>query len=80
MNQSIRNIPKCIVVKYDELVENPSNMTNLLAEKLGLVWGDKTEHIIGSVSQRKRSGRDCNVLKRLNKEIREQVNYYSNIS
>lgn len=79
INKSINNISGCIIVKYDDLIQDPTATATSLAEMLGLSWGDKTEQILGTVRRTKKK-RNYDILNHLVHEIRDQVEYYSSIS
>jgi hypothetical protein len=79
VNESLKNIPGCIRIRYDDLIEDPKAITKLLTERLNLAWGDKTDHILSTVS-RTRKYRNYKILNKLEPEIREQVEYYSSMS
>lgn len=76
MNQKLEDIPDCLIIRYDDLIEKPMRMTEILADRLNLVFGEKTAEIARSVLPTRKS-RDMEVLSGLNCEIREKVEDYS---
>jgi len=79
INQHVKDIPECIIIRYDELIKNPRQTAITLAESLNLSFGEKTEEILKTVKFIIKD-RDLEILKKLNPEVRHQVEYYSSIS
>jgi hypothetical protein len=76
VNQSIYDIPGCVTVKYDDLVEDPGQTISVLANQLGLTRGDKTNELLGTV-HRTIKDRNDDILTELKPDVRAEVEYYS---
>ena len=79
VNQPLDKISGYIKVRYDDLISDPIAVTKQLSKKLSLNYGEKTLHLISTVS-RTNKDRDYNILNKLDSEVRKQVEYYSELS
>lgn len=79
VNQPLADIPDYIAVKYSKLVDNPEKIIKTLAERLGMLFGEKTTQLISIVSL-KRKNADHAILDKLIPSIKEKVEYYSSLS
>jgi hypothetical protein len=79
VNSPVEKLQDCIKVKYDNIVENPHATVKAVSDELGILWGEKTDEVINTV-KRKRTGTDYGILKELRPDVREKVEYYSDIS
>jgi len=68
--QALLALPDALIINYESLMERPTEITTLLAERLGLEFGVKTAEIIGQI--RERSPRNV-VPEGVSKEIREEA-------
>lgn len=72
-------IQTAIKIKYSDLIKNPMSETKKLAENLGLVIGPKTE-MIASEIKLSNIYRDCNIISKIEKKLRDKFQYYSSLS
>ena len=79
INQATREIPECIVINYDDLIEQPDHTVSKLADGLGLSYGEKSKEIIQSIRRTKKN-RNPLRLDKLDPSLIEKVRYYSNLS
>jgi len=79
VSEPVERLSGSIRVKYSELVKHPETTVKRVAEKLTLVWGEKTDEIIRTI-KRRRKDVDRNIINKLKSPLREQVEYYSSIS
>ncbi len=79
VNESIKDIPGCIRIRYDDLVKDPRDTIRSLSEHMNLTWGEKTEEILTTV-RRTHKQRDPEILTGLEPKTRDLVFSYSDIS
>jgi len=79
MNKSICQISTPIIIKYDDLINDPLKTINKLKTNLKISWGEKTKEIIDTLKYPRKKG-NINILNKLNKNFKEEIKYYSNTS
>ena len=78
MNEAIKDIPNCKIIKYDELITNPSGTMEKLSKEFQLSWGEKTDEIIRVVKRTKKD-RDVKILEKISSPLREKVEHFSDM-
>jgi hypothetical protein len=79
VNKPIEDIPGCLTIRYRDLVEKPKPTAEMIAEKLNVTFGERTEEILNTVKYRTNKT-NPGMMKELNSEFRKQVEYYSSLS
>jgi hypothetical protein len=79
VNRAIGEIPECITIKYDDLIDQPDHTVRQLVDSLSLSYGEKSQEIIQSIHRSKKN-RNPQMADNLEPKLREEVKYYSNLS
>jgi hypothetical protein len=76
VNKAQDKISRAITIKYSNLIANPGNSISLLAQSLGLEFGELTETLIKKVEYTG-AKKDLFIDKKISKELRDEFMYYS---
>ena len=79
INEDISNISDGIVIKYSNLIQSPQVVAGNLSEKLGLHLSEKSLEIVGAITKTEKF-RDLKIVDKINKDLRDRVLYYSDLS
>lgn len=78
-NRAVSKISDAILIKYDDLVENPEKVVSQLSEKLNVPYGEKTKEILDTIERRSPKGNN-RLPEGITKEIEEEAKHYSSLS
>lgn len=78
-NEGLTELPDCLIVKYADLTRDPKATIEYLCERLGLVFGEKTEELLSTVSYRG-TDMDDSFLKQVDPRLAEKVRFYSSMA
>lgn len=77
VNKAADDVPGHIELKYSDLLQDANGTAKQLAEQLGVSFGCRSQEVIGTIRPTEKT-RDKNLFEKLtNKELKEQVEYYS---